>query len=58
MFAAAAASEPCPSDQLAYLGLCMEVNHDDPYAELERLSLLTPDAATWRGRLQDWLPLL
>jgi hypothetical protein len=34
-------------DDLAFFGLCMEVNHDDPRAEIDRLSLVSPEAVTW-----------
>jgi hypothetical protein len=49
---------PCGADQLAYLGLCVEVNHDDPYAELDRLALLTSEAATKPAPDESWLALL
>jgi hypothetical protein len=41
------ASDCCGRDELAFFGLCMEVNHDDPRAEMERLSLVSPEAVTW-----------
>jgi hypothetical protein len=36
----------------------MKVNHDDPRAELERLSLVTPDAEVWDARNDPRLYLL
>jgi hypothetical protein len=34
-------------DDLAFFGLCVEVNHDDPRAEMEWLALVSPEAQVW-----------
>jgi hypothetical protein len=52
------APEPCGRDDLAYFGLCVDVNHDDPYAELDRLSLVSPAAEVWDARDDPRLFLL
>jgi hypothetical protein len=45
-----------PHEDLAYFGLCVDVNHDDPRAELEHMALLSPDAKpAWDD---PWLLLL
>jgi hypothetical protein len=55
---AVTAPESRGRDDLAFFGLCLEVNHDDPHAELERLSLVTPDAEVWDARNDPRLYLL
>jgi hypothetical protein len=45
-------------DDLAFFGLCVEFNHDDPRAELERLSLVSPEAQVWDAQDDPRLFLL
>jgi hypothetical protein len=46
-------------DDLAYLGLCVRFEEEDPYTELDRMSLTTSkDSASPWGQDETWLSLL